>query len=157
MARRVERVEELVKSLQDHPGKLYALKADISKEEDIIQAFQWVKNNLGPIHVLVNNAGIVRPTTLIDGNTEHWAEVLNTNVLGLAIATREAVRDMMFNEIDGHIIHINSVAGHKVPCYPKLNIYPASKHAVTALTETLRRELNDINSRIRVTVSIVYK
>lgn len=154
MARRVERVEDLVKKLEGLPGKMYALKADVSKEEDILQAFQWVKDNLGPIHVLVNNAGIVRPTTLIDGNTEHWAEVLNTNVLGLAIATREAVRDMMANNVDGHIIHINSVAGHRVPCYPKLNIYPASKHAVTALTESLRRELNEMKSRIRVTVSL---
>ena len=53
---------------------------------------------------------------------------------------------------DGHIIHINSAAGHRV-FSPQFNVYPASKFAVTALTETLRQELNSLGTKIRVTVS----
>lgn len=55
---------------------------------------------------------------------------------------------------DGHIIHLNSVAGHLIPFFTGISIYPASKHAVTALTETLRQELISKGSKIRVTVKI---
>jgi len=58
---------------------------------------------------------------------------------------------MRANNIDGHIIHINSINGHIVPNFPGLSLYPASKHAVTALTETLRQELNQIGSKIKIT------
>lgn len=151
LARRKEKVEELAKKLQGKPGKLYAVKADISKEDDIIEAFKWIKNNLGPIHILVNNAGVGRGTTLIEGETKLWKEVFDTNVLGLCIATREAFKDMKANNVDGHIIHINSIGGHTVFNFPKMNVYPASKFAVTALTETLRQELNSVGSKIKIT------
>lgn len=79
--------------------------------------------------------------------------MLDTNVLGLCIATREALKIMNKNGIsDGHVIHINSVAGHWVPFFTGISIYSASKHAVTALTETLRQELISKGSKIRVTV-----
>ncbi|KAJ8943913.1 hypothetical protein NQ318_019521 [Aromia moschata] len=58
---------------------------------------------------------------------------------------------MKANNIDGHIIHINSVTGHQVPAFPGLNVYPASKYAVTALAETLRLELNSAKSKIKIT------
>ncbi|KAJ3616892.1 hypothetical protein MTP99_009117 [Tenebrio molitor] len=123
----------------------------MTKEDDILKGFKWVSEKLGPVHVLVNNAGIAQPTNLIDGETEKWKKTLDTNVLGLCIATREAIKVMKANKIDGHIIHINSVAGHKVPNFPGLNIYPASKHAVTALTETLRQEFNNLGLKIKIT------
>ncbi|RZC42719.1 adh short domain containing protein, partial [Asbolus verrucosus] len=122
----------------------------MTKEEDILKAFKWVADNLGPVHILINNAGIVQNTNLVDGDTEKWRKVFDTNVLGLCIATREAVKVMRANNIDGHVIHINSVTGHKVPG-PGVNVYAASKYAVTALTETLRQELNQVGTKIKVT------
>ncbi|KAJ8971420.1 hypothetical protein NQ317_018155 [Molorchus minor] len=152
LARRKERLDELANKLANKKGKLYPVKTDISKEEDILNAFKWIKENLGPVHILVNNAGIVKAgNTLTDGDTESWRDVFNVNVLGLCIATREAVRDMKANNVDGHIIHINSTAGHQVPPIPGVNVYPASKHGVTALAETLRIELNSQKSRIKIT------
>ncbi|KAJ8929472.1 hypothetical protein NQ314_017852 [Rhamnusium bicolor] len=151
LARRQERIEEQSKKLAGGKGKLHAIKADISKEDDVLKAFRWVKENLGPIHILINNAGIVQFTSLSDGDTELWKKVLDLNVIGLCIATREAVRDMKKNNINGHIVHINSIAGHKVPNIPSFNIYPASKFAVTALAETLRLELNNAKSKIKIT------
>jgi len=150
-ARRKEKVEELAKKLQGKSGKVHAVAVDVTKEEDILKAFKWVKDNLGPIHILVNNAGIARTTGLIEGETKLWKEVIDTNVMGLCIATREAVKNMRANKVDGHIIHINSIAGHKVLNFPNTNVYPASKHAVTALTETLRQELNSVGSKIKIT------
>jgi NADP+-dependent farnesol dehydrogenase len=151
LARRSERVEELAKKLQSKKGKLHAVKADISKEEDILNAFKWTSDNLGPVHILVNNAGIIQQTNLTEGDTEKWKRVLDTNVMGLCIATREAVKVMKAKKIDGHIIHINSIAGHTIPNFPGLNVYPASKHAVTALTETLRQEFNHLGLKIKIT------
>lgn len=152
MARRSEKVEQLAKKLSNSKGKLYALKADIAKEEDILAAFKWVKDNLGPVHILINNAGVIQPTTLYNGDTDKWKKILDINVLGLCIATREAINVMRENKIDGHIVHINSTVGHKVIDLGGMNIYPASKHAVTALTETLRLELNRIGSKIKISV-----
>ncbi|KAF2904856.1 hypothetical protein ILUMI_01327 [Ignelater luminosus] len=151
LARRKEKLDNLAKTLHGKSGKFYGIKADICNEEDILKAFNWAKENLGPIHILINNAGLGRPTSLIEGDTSDFKKVLDTNVLGLTICTREAVKDMRNNKIDGHIIHVNSVAGHYVPQVPNMNIYPASKYAVTALTETLRYELNFIGCRIKTT------
>ncbi|XP_018572839.1 farnesol dehydrogenase-like [Anoplophora glabripennis] len=151
LARRLDRMEALAKKLSGKKGKLYPVKTDVSKEEDILNAFKWVKENLGPVHILVNNAGILGQTNLTDGDTEIWKNVFNINVLGLCIATREAVRDMRANKVDGHIIHINSIAGHQVPNFPGIGVYPASKYAVRALAETLRLELLNMKSKIKIT------
>ncbi|KAG5867837.1 hypothetical protein JTB14_002163 [Gonioctena quinquepunctata] len=150
LARRKNAIEELSLKLANSKGKLYALRVDLSNEEDILNAFKWIQENVGPIHILVNNAGLAQPTTLSNGDTEKWKKVMDVNVIGLCIATREAIKDMKNNDIDGHIIHINSISGHKVPNIPAFNIYPASKFAVTALTESLRLELNTMQSKIKV-------
>jgi NADP+-dependent farnesol dehydrogenase len=95
LARRVERVEELAKKLKGKKGKLHAVKADISKEEDILNAFKWTSDNVGPVHILVNNAGVAQKTNLTtEGDTEKWRQIFETNVMGLCIATREAVKIM---------------------------------------------------------------
>lgn len=156
MARRKEKVEELAETLSNKSGKLHAVKADVTKEEDILAALDWIKTHLGPIHILVNNAGMGRPTTLLEGTADDFRTVFETNVLGLTIVTREAVKEMIANNVNGHVVHINSVLGHTVLPLPKSNVYPASKFAVTALTETLRQELVGLGSKIKVTVSIYF-
>lgn len=153
MARRKDRLEDLAAKLGDKKGKLYAVQADLTKEQDIIDAFEWTKKNVGPIHILVNNAGSMTVANLTDGETENFKRTLDLNVLALCIATREAVKDMRANNVNGHIIHVNSVVGHYVPRIKGFNVYPASKHAVTALTESLRHELNSLDSKIKITVS----
>lgn len=67
LARRKERIEELSEKLKDKEGKLYAYKADVTKEEDIFAAFDWVNKNVGPVSILINNAGLARNTTIVDG------------------------------------------------------------------------------------------
>ena len=84
------------------------------------------------------------------GDTKEWKDVFDVNVLGLCVATREAVRDMKKNGVNGHIIHINSVSGHRVASHAT-SVYAASKFAVTALTETLRQELVAQGSKIKIT------
>ncbi|KAF5298283.1 hypothetical protein FQR65_LT09794 [Abscondita terminalis] len=150
-ARGKDRLENLSKRLKNEPGQFYEFVADFSKEEDILKTFKWADENVGPVHILINNAGLREHTNLVSGNTEFWKSCFDTNVLGLCIATREALKAMNENNIFGHIIHINSINGHKVCYHSHSNIYPASKFAVTALTETLRQELNSIGSKTKVT------
>lgn len=155
MARRVELVQKHSEELAGEKGKLYAYQADVTKEDEIIKLIEWTKNNVGPIHVLINNAGWGYLGSLIEANkedTEKWRKVLDLNVLGLCIATREAIKNMRENGINGHVVHINSMAGHRIPKGFIYNVYAASKYGVTALTETLRQELVSIGSKIKVTV-----
>lgn len=151
LARRLDRLEELSSKCASYSGKFFAKKTDIGVENEIVEAFSWVLKNVGPVAVLVNNAGMSAPTTLIGGDSKMWRQILEVNVLGLSIATREAVDQMTANDIAGQVIHINSVLGHYVPFLPEVNMYPASKFAVTALTETLRQELLKSGTKIRVT------
>lgn len=67
LARREDRLNELAKSLEGKPGKLVPFKADVTVEEEILKAFKWTEENLGPVSVLVNNAGTARNTSLISG------------------------------------------------------------------------------------------
>lgn len=153
LARRQQKLDSLASTLANSNGRFYPLTVDICKEEEIICAFKWISQNLGPVHIIINNAGVLRSSTLCDGDTEVWKQILDTNVLGLCVATREAIRDMRKNGVDGHIVHINSIAGHSDFFTPECNVYPASKHAVTALVETLRLELRLAKSKIKITVN----
>lgn len=80
--------------------------------------------------------------------------MLDTNILSLAIATREAVRMMEETKVEGYIVHINSIFGLTVPYKvgKDLNMYATSKYGVTAMTEALRLEILNKKLKIRVTV-----
>ncbi|KAG5886730.1 hypothetical protein JTB14_027152 [Gonioctena quinquepunctata] len=151
LARRIDRMEEAARKLTGKRGILHPLKCDISEESDILEAFSYIKNHLGLVHVLKNNAGIAKISSLMDDETEMWKQILNVNILGLCICTREAIKVMRENNIDGHIVHMNSVTGHRVPTNFPVNLYPATKFAVGALAETLRYEFNSVESRIKIT------
>ena len=149
LARRVDRMKELAESLEDCTGKLHAVECDVSKEENVAAAFSWVQENLGSVNVLVNNAGITKESSLIDGNLDDWQAVFDVNVLGLCLCTREAVRMMRENGDEGVVINVSSLAGERVPFIPGFSVYPASKRTIAALAQTLRHELT--GGRIRVT------
>ncbi|XP_049822304.1 farnesol dehydrogenase-like [Aethina tumida] len=151
LARRKEKIDELAQSLGKCQGKLYSIKCDVSNEEEIKKAFKWTTENVGPVHILINNAGFTNDNILIDGDSSKWTHMFNVNVIGLLVASREAIKIMMANHISGHIINMNSVAGHCDIFMPKINVYSATKHAVTNLTETLRKEINLNKLKIKVT------
>lgn len=146
----------MANKLGDKPGKLYAYKTDITIENEIIEAIEWTVENIGPISILVNNAGILRVADLADLSTEKLKAVFNTNIIGLSIATREVISNMKKNGIDGHIIQISSIASHISPLRG-FGVYCASKNSVNVLTEALRRELAETKSKVKVSVSICQK
>ncbi|XP_031628689.1 farnesol dehydrogenase [Contarinia nasturtii] len=158
LARRKERIDALREKIPANSanGKLYAIKCDLTQESDIKSAFNWIESNLGGTDILVNNAGIIKTMNLLDpNNTDNLRESIDTNVLAVVLASREAFQSMKKRHINGHIIHINSCAGHKIPyfvgMYPSFNIYPSTKFAVTAMTEVMRQELQNFGTKIKVT------
>lgn len=143
---------ELGKHLSPKSGALYAQKVDLTVEDDIKQAFKWILENVGPIHILINCAGIHNRDSFCEGKTFDWKNTFDTNVMALCITSREAISIMKENDIHGHIININSILGHMTLPGDVWNVYPATKFAVTALTETLRKEMFEMKIKIKVSV-----
>jgi NADP+-dependent farnesol dehydrogenase len=104
---------------------------------------------------LINNAAILVNGKILDHGdetTEKLNSIINTNLTGLVHCTREAFRLMKKSDDFGMIININSVLGHSIPFSPaRLNLYPPTKYALTAVSEVLRQELiAQKNGKIRV-------
>ncbi|XP_055533225.1 farnesol dehydrogenase-like [Wyeomyia smithii] len=153
LARRSEKLQDLKSQLTvDASERFHSVRCDVSKKDDIKRAFQEIRDRFGGVDVLINNAGVVKQTALFaDDDGESLQDILDTNVLGLTLCSREALKSMKARATDGHIVHINSIAGHKVLPFPHMNMYAASKHAVTAITETMRNELREMGSKVKVT------
>ncbi len=148
LARRAERLQALAAELDPSGDTVLVAACDLRSEPDILAAWGAVRERWGGVDVLVNNAGLGRDAPLRGGATEAWREMLDVNVLALCICTREALADME-GRGTGHVVHISSMAGHRVP--PSGGVYSATKYAVRSLTEGLRKELRAVGSPIRVT------
>lgn len=76
LARRENKIQEIASTLQGSKAKLYALKCDVTNEEEVKQVFQQIVTNIGPVHILVNSAGVAIQHTLSDGNVADWRKIL---------------------------------------------------------------------------------
>ncbi|KAK5638689.1 hypothetical protein RI129_012984 [Pyrocoelia pectoralis] len=131
LARNEEKLEKLCGELKSESGRFYPFKTDMTKEEDILKAFQWIEANVGPVHVLVNNAGISQNKHLFEGSTEMWKNVLDTNVIGLCVATREAVKSISPGFVD---TEIGSYCNMNVPIeFAKLKVEDVADAALYVL------------------------
>jgi 3-oxoacyl-[acyl-carrier protein] reductase len=128
---------KVVADIQAHGGEAIAVKADMSKREDVERLFVETNKSFGTADVLVNNAGIYQFAPLEEINEQHFASQFNLNVLGLIYATQEAVKQ--FGPTGGNIINISSVVGH-TPA-PGASVYSATKAAVESLTRSHAFEL----------------
>lgn len=155
MARRKDRLDSLANQLSDRKGQLYPFKADITKSEELLEAFKWTKENVGLVHILVNNAGVYHITPLSEFKIEDAKAMLDLNVLALTVATREALKVFKEHNIQGHIININSESGHWVDDFADDYIYTATKYAVTALTESTYLDIKKMKLGAKATVSII--
>lgn len=129
--------ENLVAEIVRAGGKAIAVKADVSKQEDIVRLFTATKNAFGAIDVLVNNAGIYQPAPLANITSENFHQQFDLNVLGLLLTTQEAVNH--FNPAGGSIVNISSVVSSLG--IPDLAVYSSTKGAVDSITRSLAKEL----------------
>jgi NADP-dependent 3-hydroxy acid dehydrogenase YdfG len=141
-ARRMERLAALARAIGGRP-----LPLDVRDPGSISGFIEAIDHEFGQVEILVNNAGLsagLEPVA--EGHDEDWVQMMDTNVLGLLRMTR-ACLPLLRRAPRAHIVNIGSVAGFEV--YPGGVGYTASKHAVRAISRTLRLEL--LGEPIRVT------
>lgn len=154
-ARREDRLRALADQItSESPGStVWTKTCDLRDTDAIVDLFDALRESLGPVDVLINNAGLGKPAPLSTPGENRssyrgWAEMLDVNVMALSVCTAEAVSQMQAADKGGHVVHISSMAGYRIP--KEGGFYGATKHAVRALTEGLRRELQQQGSPIRV-------
>jgi len=136
--------DKLVAEIAGNGGKAIAVQANVADPASIQQLIDTVATQLGPIDVLVNNAGIYEFGALEAITPEHFHKQFNTNVLGLLLVTQAAVAH--FNPAGGSIINIGSVVGRM--SFPNAAVYSATKGAVDSITVSLSKELGAKKIRV---------
>ncbi|KAG5456064.1 MAG: hypothetical protein BJ554DRAFT_4300 [Olpidium bornovanus] len=147
-ARRVDRLDKLKQEIRRaHPDvKVHCAALDVRNKENVDGVFRSLPEEFKDVDVLVNNAGLVFGVDhVLDVRKEEMDVMLDTNVKGLVYCT-QAVLPRMKERNCGHIINLSSVAG-KDP-YAGGSVYCATKHAVEAITKSLRLELLDTGIRV---------
>ncbi|GBD07602.1 NADP-dependent 3-hydroxy acid dehydrogenase YdfG [bacterium HR21] len=147
LARRRERLEALAHELHSRfSASCHLLVCDVRDRHQVEDTLGSLPPAWADIDILVNNAGLARGLApLHEGSYDDWEEMIDTNLKGLLAVTR-AVLPRMVARRSGMIINIASIAGREV--YPNGNVYCATKHAVRALSEALRIDLNGTNIRV---------
>ena len=138
--RRNETLNEVKSEIEEKFGqKVLTLNFDVRSKEQVDKAIDSIPNDWKPIDILVNNAGLaVGLNHLNEGVIDDWERMIDTNVKGLLYVTRKIVPQMIYKK-SGHIVNIGSIAGTQV--YENGNVYCASKHAVHALSQSMRIDL----------------
>lgn len=146
--RRAERLDRLKNELAYLPITIETLCFDVRDEQQVNAAIASLPDKVKEhIHVLVNNAGLaVGRSPIADGVTHDWNRMIDTNIKGLLYVTKAVVPLLQKNGF-GHIVNLGSIAGKEV--YAGGNVYCASKHAVDALSRSMRIDL--VNDGIKVT------
>jgi 3-oxoacyl-[acyl-carrier protein] reductase len=136
--------EATVNRIRQAGGKAIAVQADVSKLDDIRRLFAETKKAFGTLDVLVNNAGIYEFAPLEAITADHFHKQFDLNVLGLLLATQEAVKH--FGSSGGSIVNISSVAATAAP--PQAAVYSGTKAAIVAITKSLAQELGPRKIRV---------
>jgi len=136
--------EGVVNEIKQNGGKAIAVQGDVSKAADVKRLFEETKKEFGALDVLVNNAGVYEFAPLESITEDGFHRHFNTNVLGIILATREAVK--YFGDGGGSVINIGSVVSTMAP--PNSVVYTATKGAVDAVTRVLAKELGPKKVRV---------
>lgn len=139
-----EGADRVVQEITSKGGKAIAVQGDMSKQADITRLFAETKKVYGKLNILVNNAGIYEFVPLDAITEELFHKQFNLNVLGLLLATKEAVK--LMGPEGGSVINISSGVSTIAP--PNASIYVATKAAVDAITVVLAKELGPRKIRV---------
>jgi NADP-dependent 3-hydroxy acid dehydrogenase YdfG len=143
--RRQERLDQLKAELSAHT-EVTTLNFDVRDQKEVNKALESLPLEFKDIQILINNAGNAHGLDFIqEGSSQDWDAMLDINVKGLLYVSQPIIQQMIKNK-DGHVINIGSTAGKEV--YPKGNVYCASKHAVDAINQGMRMDLNQHGIRV---------
>ena len=136
--------DRVVDKISKRGGKAIAIQANVAKKADIERLFAETKKAFGRLDVLVNNAGVYQFNPLEEVTETEFHREFNTNVLGMLLATQEALKH--FDAAGGSVINIGSLVSSLTP--PTAVVYNATKGAVDAITRTLAKELGPRKIRV---------
>lgn len=138
--------EEAASFIREQGGEAVAVQADVAKEEDTKRLFKEAIEHFGKVDALINNAGFSIDSPSHQLSLDDWNKVLNVNLTGAFLGSREAISHMLENEIKGTIINISSV--HQQ--IPKINNthYATTKGGMKMMTETMALEYANKGIRI---------
>src|SRR5260370_11728881 len=139
-----EGADQVVNEITADGGKAIGVQGDVAKTEDIERLFAEANKAFGRLDILVNNAGVYRFTPLEEVTEDEFHREFNTNVLGLILATREAVK--YFGNDGGSVVNIRSTITSLNP--PTTVVYAATKGAVSTITRVLAKELGPKKIRV---------
>lgn len=122
-----------------------AIKADVSKEEEVDYLFDTIEKNFGPVDILINNAGKSHVGLIQDMTYENWQEIINTNLNSVFLTSKRAIGTMI-RQKSGVIINMSSIWGKEGAALEAA--YSASKGAINSFTKALSKELAPSNIRV---------
>ena len=137
-ARNEEDLQRTAKDLERFGTHVIAVPTDVTKRADLKTLVRRTTRELGPVEVLVNNAGVEKLARFDQVDLEEIESIIKTNVTAVEVLTRLVVADMVQRR-SGHIVNISSMAGKSA--VPYNTVYASSKHALVGFSWSLRQEL----------------
>ena len=135
-------------------GKVVGYRVDVANYEVVAKSYQQVKNEVGNVDILINCAGIITSNKTFDlCSPEEMDRTIQVNTLAPMYVARQVLPDMIARN-SGHICNIASAGG--MLANPKMSVYAASKWAAIGWSESIRIELQDRKSQVRVTTIAPY-
>jgi NADP-dependent 3-hydroxy acid dehydrogenase YdfG len=146
-ARRTDRIEALAARIESDGGRAVAIQTDVADEASARAFVEGAREQLGGLHGLVNNAGVMLLGPVEGADTGQWRQMVEVNCLGLLYCTHAAL-PIMRDEGAGHIVNLSSVAGRVAALGSA--VYNLTKWGVCGFSEGLRQEA--LHANIRVTI-----
>ncbi|HUV04438.1 MAG TPA: SDR family oxidoreductase [Armatimonadota bacterium] len=146
-ARNEEQINQVAEEIAEMDGVALAVPTDVTVEAQVQNLVGTTESRLGPVDILVNDAGVMILRPIAETSLDEWNRMINTNLLGAFLCSR-AVLPSMMKRRTGRIINIGSLAGRRG--YPDQGAYCASKHGVYGLSKVLAIEGQPYGIRVNV-------
>ena len=155
-----ESIEQVVSELsqaakaQGRAGRVYGMRVDVSNQAMVADRYEQTKREVGEIDILINSAGIITSNKTFDQCTpDEINRTMMVNALAPMYVTQQVLPDMVARD-SGHICNIGSAGG--MISNPRMSIYAASKWATIGWSDSVRIELSEMKSRVRITTIAPY-
>jgi NADP-dependent 3-hydroxy acid dehydrogenase YdfG len=153
VARRLDRLEAVAAKIEARGGTAVAIETDVADVHQVRDAVETTVRTFGRLDILINNAGVTRHGSLLDGAVEDWARLVQVNLLGTLYCAHAALPHLVRAAADGprqvaDLINVSSLSARVIR--PDAAVYSATKLAVNTVSEALRQEV--AGRRVRVSV-----
>jgi len=132
------------KKIEEAGGQAHVVTLDVRDIAQVQALVETAVRESGRLDIMVNNAGVSFPAPILEAEPENWRAMLETNILGLLVGCQAAVKAMRGCNAEGHIVNISSIAAQRSDS----GVYGSTKHAVNAISSSLRGELEEDTIRV---------